>query len=65
MINDVQFKILKWRDRTPLLAECERCHLKFITPEPMLRYDPQDVEHYLREKHKYHTCNFAEPPEKS
>ncbi len=44
----------------PLLAECERCHLKFITPEPMLRDDPQVVEHYLREKHKYHICDLPE-----
>ena len=41
------FRILKWRDRTPLLAECDRCQLKFITPALMLRDDPQDVEYYL------------------
>jgi hypothetical protein len=39
------FRILKWRDRTPLLAECDRCQLKFITPAPMLRDDPQAVEY--------------------
>jgi hypothetical protein len=60
MTNGVGFKILKWRSRTPLLAECERCHLKFITPERMLRDDPQDVEHYLREKHRYHDCDLRE-----
>jgi hypothetical protein len=65
MTNDLTFKILKWRGRTPLLAECERCHLKFIAPEPMLRDEPGHVEHYLKEKHKYHTCSSDEPPEKS
>ena len=45
----------------PLLAECERCHLKFITPERMLGDHPQVVEHYLREKHKYRACNLREP----
>ena len=39
--------------------------MKFITPEPMLRDEPGDVEHYLREKHKHHTCGSDEPPEKS
>ena len=56
MPDNVGFKILKWRDRTPLLAGCERCQLKFITPAPMLRDDPQAVECYLREKYAYHTC---------
>jgi hypothetical protein len=65
MTDHIGFRILKWRSRTPLLAECERCHLKFITPAPMLRDDPKDAENYLREKYKYHTCSFAEPSEKS
>jgi len=56
MTDNVGFKILKWRDGTPLLAGCERCQLKFITPALMLRDDPQDVEYYLREKYAYHTC---------
>src|ERR1700756_308758 len=62
MTDDAGFKILKWRDRTQLLAGCERCQLKFITPAPMLRDDPQAVEYYLREKYVYHTC---QPPKSS
>jgi hypothetical protein len=60
MTDDAGFKILKWRDRTPLLAQCERCQLKFITPAPMLRDDPQAVEYYLREKYAYDTCPLPE-----
>jgi hypothetical protein len=60
MTDDAGFKILKWRDRMPLLAGCERCQLKFITPAPMLRDDPQDVEYYLREKYAYHHCHLHE-----
>jgi len=60
MPDNVGFKILKWRDRTPLLAGCERCQLKFITPAPMLRDDPPAVEYYLREKYAYHVCHLPE-----
>ena len=44
----------------PLLAGCEWCHLKFITPASMLRDDPQSVEYYLREKYAYHQCHLRE-----
>jgi hypothetical protein len=65
MEGDARFKILKWSHRTPLMAECAKCHLKFITPERMLKADPMDVKYYLRTKYAYHTCHPSDSPENS
>jgi len=54
MLTKSGFKILINRDHIPMLAACERCDLKFITPRDMV--DPQVAEEYLRGKYENHSC---------
>jgi hypothetical protein len=47
--------ILKRSGKTPAMAMCDQCYLKFFTPEE-LTYTPQEAEVYLLEKFKWHKC---------
>ena len=47
-----RFAILKYSGKTPALATCELCHLKFFTPSE-LKHKPVDAEMYLREKFEW------------
>jgi len=47
--------ILKYMLRTPRLATCAGCHLKFFTPLELLSR-PVEAEEHLRDKFAGHTC---------
>jgi hypothetical protein len=52
-----RFAILKYSGKTPLLATCELCHLKFFTPRETTK--PDEAETYLREKFQWHECKVG------
>jgi hypothetical protein len=52
--------ILKFRWKTPTLATCERCQLKFLTPTEMME-DSDGAERYLLTKYRQHRCNRVPP----
>jgi hypothetical protein len=54
-VDDLGFKVLTYRVRTPILAECERCHVKFLTPSDKM-HDADAAERYLWEKYGLHDC---------
>lgn len=47
--------ILKYMRKTPSLASCGRCHLKFFTPLDLIR-EPLEAENNLRDKFVSHKC---------
>ena len=53
-MDEPGFVILKFRSRTPMLAACERCELKFLTPTEI--EDPNTATTYLRAKYHEHRC---------
>jgi hypothetical protein len=54
-VDDLGFKVLKYELRTPIVAGCERCHLKFLTPSDKI-HDADAAEKYLWEKYILHDC---------
>jgi len=52
-----QLAILRYRNQTPSLATCERCHIKFFTPSELLAR-PAEAGDHLREKFASHTCKL-------
>jgi hypothetical protein len=63
-VDDLGFKVLKYELRIPILAGCERCHLKFLTPSDKMR-DADAAEKYLWEKYILHDCkNVSAVPRK-
>jgi len=49
--------VLKYSGKTPSLAMCEKCHLKFFTPRE-LNKDPVKAEAVLRLKFEAHECKI-------
>jgi hypothetical protein len=47
--------ILKFMGKAPFLGMCERCLLKFFTPQELVRR-PAEAEQNLRETFERHTC---------
>ena len=54
-MGDLQLVFLQYADRTPSLAGCANCHLKFFTPQQLMK-QPQAAAESLREKFARHTC---------
>jgi hypothetical protein len=54
-VDDLGFKVLKYRVLTPILAGCERCHVKFLTPSDKMD-DADSAERYRWEKYSLHDC---------
>jgi len=52
---DRRLLILKYVSKTPFLATCERCHLKFFTPRE-LGHKPSEAGQNLRNKFEIHKC---------
>ena len=48
---------LKYVGKTPSLAGCVRCHLKFFTPEHFLK-NAEAAGEYLRLKFSLHVCKW-------
>jgi hypothetical protein len=65
-VDGLRFKVLKYHVRTPVLASCEHCHLKFLTPSDKMN-DADEAEKYLWEKYILHDCKNvnAEPHKQS
>ena len=55
-MTEIGFSILRHKDRTPVLARCDRCQLKFLTPVGMIS-DPQAAHDYLWKKYHDHHCS--------
>ena len=58
---EADFIVLKYDYRTPILAMCRRCQLKFFTLH-ILSLDPIGAEQYLWGKYQAHDCKVAEFP---
>jgi hypothetical protein len=54
-MGNVQPVFLQYAGKTPSLAGCAKCHLKFFTPQELMR-QPEAAAQYLREKFALHTC---------
>jgi hypothetical protein len=53
------FSILRSSGKTPVLAVCKLCQLKFFTPLEMMA-NGQEADYYLREKYRDHRCSAAQ-----
>jgi hypothetical protein len=56
-MSDLQLVFFQYVGKTPSLAGCTKCHLKFLTPQPLMR-QPEAAAQYLREKFARHTCKW-------
>ena len=63
MTDEIGFSILKYSGKTPVVAVCVCCRLKFFTPSELLR-DSQRAGDYLWEKYRDHRCATATALEK-
>jgi hypothetical protein len=55
VVDEIGFSILKYREKTPVLAVCARCQLKFLTPSQMMK-DWEAASEYLWRKYSNHRC---------
>lgn len=55
-MDELRFVILKQVRKTPSMATCECCHVKFFTPLERIE-EPEEAEAYLREKFASHACS--------
>jgi hypothetical protein len=58
MMPERRFKILKYSGKTPTLATCELCDLKFFIPNDS-KLKLVEAEMYLREKFQWHDCKVG------
>lgn len=56
-----KFIVLKYTGKVPLLAACEKCELKFFTPDTYSG-DAVGAQEYLFRKFDHHSC--GEPSRK-
>jgi hypothetical protein len=56
-MSTVALMFLKYVGKTPALAGCARCQLKFFTPEHFLK-NPEAADEYLRIKFSLHECKW-------
>jgi hypothetical protein len=54
-MGDLQLVFLQYVNKTPTLAGCAKCQLKFFTPQQLMK-QPQAAAEYLREKFALQTC---------
>jgi len=57
-----RFLILKYMGKTPYLATCERCNLKFFTPTELSR-KPVDADQNLQNRFEIHKCRLDDVSE--
>ena len=55
MAKSLELVFFQYVGKTPSLAGCGSCRLKFFTPQQLMR-QPQAAAEYLREKFAVHTC---------
>jgi hypothetical protein len=63
-MNDFLPVFLRYAGKTPCLAGCAKCHLKFFTPGELMK-DPEAATKYLRERFAQHTCKWVNSEETS
>jgi hypothetical protein len=56
---DRRLVVLKYMGKTPFLASCEKCHLKFFTPQELGR-QPLETQENLQERFDNHKCRLTE-----
>src|SRR5271169_3063172 len=54
-MGDLELTFLQYVGKTPSLAGCAKCQMKFFTPQILMR-QPQAAAEYLRERFARHTC---------
>jgi len=57
-MDEIGFSVLKYSEKTPVLAACTRCQLKFLTPSKMMK-DWEAASEYLLGKYNDHRCASA------
>ena len=62
MVDQSDFAVLKYVNKTAALASCAKCHRKFFTPNDYYN-DPFGAEQYLRGKFDLHRCSTLEHPD--
>jgi hypothetical protein len=60
-MDERRFLILKYMGRTPSMATCEQCHLRFFVPLELIK-DPAQAELKLRQKFVNHKCKKTQLP---
>ncbi|MGC1650744.1 MAG: hypothetical protein WA741_33385, partial [Candidatus Sulfotelmatobacter sp.] len=55
VMDEIGFSVLKYSEKTPVLAACTRCQLKFLTPLQMMK-DWAAASEYLWRKYSNHRC---------
>jgi hypothetical protein len=58
MVNDINFQILKYQRKSPILATCRECQVKFFTPSEMMKKAGR-AESYLLSKFRAHMCVYS------
>jgi hypothetical protein len=56
-MGDLELVFFQYVGRTPSLAGCAKCRLKFFTPQRLMK-QPEAAAQYLREKFTKHTCKW-------
>jgi hypothetical protein len=54
-MGNVRLVFLQYAGKTPSLAGCAKCRLKFFTPQELMK-QPATAAQYLQEKFFQHTC---------
>jgi hypothetical protein len=54
-MGDLELVFLQYVGKTPSLAGCAKCQMKFFTPQQLMRR-PEAAAQYLRDKFDQHTC---------
>jgi hypothetical protein len=55
MLTGPRFIILKYMGKSPSMATCERCHVKFFTPLHLIK-NPLKAKGNLHDQFSQHTC---------
>ena len=56
-MSNLELLFLKYAGKTPSLAGCAKCQLKFFTPQHFLK-NPEAASEYLRLKFSLHECKW-------
>jgi hypothetical protein len=58
-MDELGFVIIKWERKTPSLAMCQHCEIKFFTVRE-LSDDPVKAERFLRARFVAHNCKVRD-----
>jgi hypothetical protein len=57
-MGDLELVFYQYVGKAPSLAGCAKCHLKFLTPQQLMK-QPEAAAQYLRDKFARHECKWA------